>query len=294
MKRPSFQFYPADWRNNAKLRRCSEGARGAWVDVLCALHDSDEYGICRWPLVELARSAGVSIKLIKELANKDVLKGADKDAKPYIFTPRHAGKNGKPVTLVTNNDGPCWYCSRFVRDEWIRLRRGQQTQFSETNQPTKGGKKNEPKSQPKGGIGERQGDGPTSTSTSSTSSDDDVSKKSSSPLGNFQNQIQPFLTLEQNKQIALADNSMNGFIETYGRAGIYGEKLEKWLNAFHRRVEYEEGPGLKTQKDYRWHFAGWLKFQSPNTSDPDQYSPVTTASPKETKSNVIQSNKKLL
>jgi hypothetical protein len=28
MKRPAFQFYPSDWRNNANLRRCSPAARG--------------------------------------------------------------------------------------------------------------------------------------------------------------------------------------------------------------------------------------------------------------------------
>lgn len=77
MKRPSFQFYPADWRNNAKLRRCSEAARGAWMDILCILHDSDEYGVLRWPLADVARSAGVSTRLAQELAAKDVLKGSD-------------------------------------------------------------------------------------------------------------------------------------------------------------------------------------------------------------------------
>jgi len=166
MKRPSFQFYPADWRNNAKLRRCSEAARGAWMDVLCVLHDFDEYGICRWPLADLARAANVGLKLIKELVTKDVLKGADRDADPYIFTPRHAGKDGTPVILVENNGGPVWYCTRFVRDEYIRQRRGQSTRFDEENQPPKIPPKTEPNIKPKGGIGEDLGDGSTSSSTS--------------------------------------------------------------------------------------------------------------------------------
>jgi hypothetical protein len=160
VKRPAFQFYPADWRNNAKLRRCSEAARGVWMDILCVLHDSDEYGVCRWPLADLARAAGASLKLVRELAAKDVLKGADADAKPYVYTPRHAGKAGQPVVLVEPQGAPCWYCSRFVRDEWVRLRRGSATQFTDTNQP--------PKAKPKPPIGERQGDGPTSTSTTSS------------------------------------------------------------------------------------------------------------------------------
>lgn len=167
MKRPSFQFYPADWRNNAKLRRCSEAARGAWVDILCVLHDSDEYGVCRWPLVDLARSAGVPLKYAKELVEKGVLKGADKSAEPYIYTPRHAGRNGEPVMLVTPGDGPCWYCSRFVRDEWVRERRGNSTRFTQDNQPTKGAGEAQPMLTPKEGIGDRQGDGPTSSSSTS-------------------------------------------------------------------------------------------------------------------------------
>ena len=167
MKRPSFQFYPGDWRKNAKLRRCTDAARGAWMDLLCVLHDADEYGVCRWPLVDLARSAGVPLRLAKELSEKGVLKGADRGAAPYIFTPTHAGKNGEPATLVEPGDGPCWYCSRFVRDEWIRQRRGQSTQFSADNQPPKATPDGSPKATPNPTIGERQGDGPSSSSSAS-------------------------------------------------------------------------------------------------------------------------------
>lgn len=172
MKRPSFQFYPADWKNNSKLRRCSEAARGAWVDILCLLNDCDEYGVCRWPLSELARAAGVPLKLVKELVTKGVLKGADKAAPDYSFAPRHAGKSGDPVTLVVAGDGPCWYCSRFVRDEYIRQRRGQGSRFSSENQPASDGEfadgVSAPKGSPKPAIGLRQGDGLTSTSTSTS------------------------------------------------------------------------------------------------------------------------------
>jgi len=175
LKRPSFQFYPADWRNNAKLRRCSEASRGAWMDVLCVLHDMDDYGICRWPLVDLARAANINLKLVKELVDKGVLKGADKDAQPYIFTPRHAGKDGTPVVLAESNGQPLWYCSRFVRDEYVRQKRGQSTRFDEDNQPPKGKPKSQPNNTPKVGIGddfgERQGDGSTSTSTSPSSNE---------------------------------------------------------------------------------------------------------------------------
>ena len=159
MNRPSFQFYPADWRNNAKLRRCSEAARGAWIDILCVLHDSDEYGVCRWPLRDLARAAGVSLRSTNELVTNDVLKGADRDAEPFVFTPRHAGTTGDPVILVEHHGGPVWYSSRLVRDEYVRQRRGAGSRFTADNQP--------PKAEPKPSIGERQGDGASSSSSSS-------------------------------------------------------------------------------------------------------------------------------
>ncbi len=150
--------------------------------VMGVMHDQDEYGVCRWPLAEIAQVAGVPLKHLKELSEKDVLKGADKAAPDYVFTPRHAGKMGSPVNLVEAAGGPCWYCSRMVRDEYIRQRRGQSTRFSSDNQPSNGGgddnqnrppkdadkdaPKATPKSQPKPPFGSPQGDGPSSSSTS--------------------------------------------------------------------------------------------------------------------------------
>lgn len=162
--RPAFLFYVKDWRTNAKLRRCSAAARGAWIDVLCFLHDSDEYGVLRWPLKDIAEAAGLNIKLLRELVEKNVLKGDDKDAQPYSFRPNHAGKLGEPVQLVTTATGePCWYSSRFVRDEYIRLRRGAGTQFTPDNQPPKIKPKTAPKAEPepppKPPIGDESGDG---------------------------------------------------------------------------------------------------------------------------------------
>lgn len=161
--RPSFQFYPAEWRNNAKLQRCSIEARGAWMDVMCILHDSDEYGVLRWPLADIANAVRLPIKLLRELAAKGVLKGADEGCEDYTYAPFHAGKYGEPVTLVAAESGPVWYCSRFVKDEWKRHQRGKASQFTATNQPPKP----TPKVTPKPPIGERQGDGSSSASSSS-------------------------------------------------------------------------------------------------------------------------------
>jgi hypothetical protein len=162
MKRPSFQFYPADWRSNANLRRCSEAARGAWMDILCLLHDSQEYGIARWPLAELARAAGVALKLARELADKTVLKGTDSGPVEFAHTPRHAGKDGDPVRLV-DGQGPIWFSSRMVTDEWRRGVSGGPTRFH-----------TKPDTKPR--QGDDLGDGATtSSSTSASQKEEEIS-----------------------------------------------------------------------------------------------------------------------
>ncbi len=168
MKRPAFQFYVADWRTNSKLRRCSWAARGAWIDVMGLMHDSDEYGVLRWPLKEIQSASGAPMALLRELIDKGVLKGADKGAADYMHTPTHAGKKGEPVRLVEAKDGPCWYCSRFVRDEWIRSRQGGATKFTSENNPNRPPEP-PPTGSPTRPFGEGLGDGAAFASASSRS-----------------------------------------------------------------------------------------------------------------------------
>ena len=44
MKRPAFQFYPADWRKDAALQSCSMAAQGLWINLLCVMHECEPYG----------------------------------------------------------------------------------------------------------------------------------------------------------------------------------------------------------------------------------------------------------
>ena len=119
MKRPSFQFYPGDWQANSNLRRCSHAEKGAWLDILCLLHDAPEYGVLRWPLKEIAQAVGATLALVKGLVAKGVLKGDDKRlADPFTYTPRSGRKDGETVDLLDTQDGPVWYSSRMVRDEY--------------------------------------------------------------------------------------------------------------------------------------------------------------------------------
>jgi hypothetical protein len=43
-KKESFAFYPIDWMSDSRLRLCSAGARGLWIDILCLMHLSNERG----------------------------------------------------------------------------------------------------------------------------------------------------------------------------------------------------------------------------------------------------------
>ena len=130
MRRPSFQFYPGDWQANSNLRRCTHAEKGVWVDVMCLLHDQEIYGVLRWSLKEIAQAVGCSVSVLKALVSKGVLKGDDKMlSEPFIYTPRSGRKNGEPVTLVNTQDGPIWYSSRMVKDEYVRTIRGESSRF---------------------------------------------------------------------------------------------------------------------------------------------------------------------
>jgi len=250
MKRPSMQFYPADWRGNAKLRRCSEAARGAWIDVLCVLHDSDEYGLCRWPLRDLARAAGVTTRSINELVANGVLKGADCDAAPFAFAPFHAGKHGEPVTLIEANGGPLWYSSRLVRDEYVRQRRGSATRFDTGNQPPK----TAPMAEPKPSIGERQGYGASASSSSSKDQKIPAAKKPRRPaIG-----ITEWLTQLGDQDAIPSDDTI---FEYARKIGIPVEFLELSWQSFVQAMR----DGRVRKKDWRAHYrnavrGNWYKL----------------------------------
>lgn len=157
MSRPSFQFYHGDWISNAKLRRCTHEEKGAWIDILCLMADSDEFGIIRWPLADLAQAVGAKLVTIKALLRKGVLKGADEGERceAYVYVPRSGRKDGAPVTLIPEQDGPIWYSSKQVRDDYVAHARAAyaRTQGGATTPP-----KSTPTESPKGGMGADKSD----------------------------------------------------------------------------------------------------------------------------------------
>ena len=107
MKRPSFQFYPADWRKDTALQFCSLAARGLWVEMMCIAHECQPYGFLRingkpMTAAQIGRLAGIGerecVKLMDELFDAGVPSKAD--------------------------DGAI-YSRRMVRDEQLRERRAE-------------------------------------------------------------------------------------------------------------------------------------------------------------------------
>lgn len=119
-RRPSFQFYPADWLANRKLRKAAWADRGLWIDLMCQFHDSDEYGIIRESLGEIARSVGCHVNQLQSLIRQEILKGAPKGkmTEPLIDIDKHKTSH----LILDAQEGPCWFSSRMLRDEFYRQR----------------------------------------------------------------------------------------------------------------------------------------------------------------------------
>lgn len=89
MRRPAFQFYPADWRNDTSLQFCSLSARGLWIEMMCIAHDCVPYGYLRIngkPMTpaQIGRLVGISerecTKLLDELFEAGVPSRAEDGA----------------------------------------------------------------------------------------------------------------------------------------------------------------------------------------------------------------------
>ncbi len=81
MKKPSFQFYPQDWRSDPGLRACSLEERAVWLELLCLMHDSPRRGVLLLPSgipmteEDIARNLGLSLKKSTPIIQKIELRG---------------------------------------------------------------------------------------------------------------------------------------------------------------------------------------------------------------------------
>lgn len=96
MKRPAFQFYPADWRKDVELQSCSMAAQGLWINAMCVAHECEPYGHLTvngkaMTAAQLGRQVGLSAKecegLLRELIDAGVARKTEEGA---IFSKRMA------------------------------------------------------------------------------------------------------------------------------------------------------------------------------------------------------------
>ena len=153
MKRPSFQFYPSDWRKDMALQSCSVAARGLWVDMMCIAHECEPYGhltVNGKPMTaaQIGRHTGLT----------------ERECSKLIAELEAAG-------VPSRTDEGTLYSRRMVRDEDIRNRRaeggkaGSEHGAKGAEHGSKGGR---PKSQR--GVSEPPLKPPPSSSSSSSTS----------------------------------------------------------------------------------------------------------------------------
>lgn len=94
MKRPSFQFYPGDWRKDVELRSCSIAARGLWIDMMCIAHECEPYGhlmVNGKPMTpaQIAGQVGMTSAAVDKLLSELIENGvARKTADGAIYSKR--------------------------------------------------------------------------------------------------------------------------------------------------------------------------------------------------------------
>lgn len=67
-KAPAFQFYVGDWMQDT--RPLSLSAKGAWIDLLCAMWRSQSRGTLTLPIVGYARLIGASVEQTKTVIDE--------------------------------------------------------------------------------------------------------------------------------------------------------------------------------------------------------------------------------
>ena len=160
MKRPAFQFYPADWRKDMALQSCSVAARGLWIDVLCIAHECEPYGhltVNGKPMTpaQIGRHTGLT----------------ERECKALLIELRDAG------VLSETQDGTI-YSRRMVRDEQVRQARaeggkaGSEHGFKGASHGIKGGRPKEERGDKNPPSEPPLEPPPSSSSSSSTSVED--------------------------------------------------------------------------------------------------------------------------
>ena len=195
MKRPSFQFYPADWLRDTALRSCSTGARGLWIDMICFMHEGNPYGHLK---------VGNKVILSTNLAS---MVGATlKDVIDWLEELHQAG------VYELGEDGEI-YSKRMVRDEILRNKRAEGGKLG-GNPALKVNHKVE--------IEDKQKPTPSSSSSSPSSSTTPSTKKNTvaPPSGVTDSVWQDWVKLRKEKRAAVTQTAIDGIEREAKKAGV--------------------------------------------------------------------------
>ena len=199
MKRPSFQFYPADWLRDTALRSCSTGARGLWIDMICFMHEGNPYGHLK---------VGNKVILSTNLAS---MVGATlKDVIDWLEELHQAG-------VYELGEGGQIYSKRMVRDEILRNKRAEGGKLG-GNPALKVNHEDNPKVE----IEDKQKPTPSSSSSSSSSSTTSSTKKNTvaPPSGVTDSVWQDWLSLRKAKRAAVTQTAIDGIGREACKAGV--------------------------------------------------------------------------
>lgn len=253
MKRPAFQFYPADWRKDPSVQSLSFFERGVWFEILCLMHESEHRGKLllngkKMPEEALSRLLGLDKQNLTKVLTTLIEYGV-------------ASIDDETGALISR---------RMVRDERLIQIRAESGK--------KGGNPallKQKSTKEKKEVNHKSKQNPTpssSSSTSVTSSKDDV--RPTPPPRYPGERVKPYLPLDELKAIVMADRQTEkSFVQVYYRAGLPPDRLSDWLDAFHSQLIHD-GESMKQEKDYRKHFAEWIKFQPYTKMNPKDFSPV--------------------
>ena len=249
MKRPAFQFYPADWRKDNQLQSCSLAAQGFWMNAMCIAHECEPYGhlvLNGKPMQphQLGKLIGVSAKdadkLIKELEQHGV---------------------------VSRCENGCLFSRRMVRDERLRQARASGGDAGaghgkKGGRPPKGERIENPLPDTARGFSEKpltpsQNNPPASSSSSSASAEKekkpDLRSGKERRATRFPTDFE--ITDAHRKQAAaLGINVKHEFEKFRDDALAKGKKFEVWTLAFtnwiRRAKEFGASSGSQQPIDY--------------------------------------------
>lgn len=88
-KRPSIQFYPADWLKATDLQLCCMATQGVWINLMCRMWETHEEGKIRATADEFCKLLGCSEKVFSQFL---------KDSKAHGFC--DVTKRNAHVTII--------------------------------------------------------------------------------------------------------------------------------------------------------------------------------------------------